>query len=340
MGKQHELEKHNKTCMPDHVSLLSDEVKAVQLQTASVEAKRQELDSLLSVTRNEKPNPEVVERMSAIEGKVQELESHSAIMQQKTVEACYQSVDNMHKEFRATLESLNQHIRLLTDKCLNFESIISAQTARMQQLESEVKQYRTPNGIRPAIQKQLEAQDRVMATHDVKLAEHSLRLDMMDCKNTNGVLLWKITEVRRRRGDAVSGKTPSIYSQPFYTSQSGYKMCARLYLNGDGMGRGSHFSLFIVIMRGEYDNLLPWPFKHKILLSLIDQDGRNHVSDAFRPDSSSSSFQKPRSDMNVATGCPLFVPLATLDSGGYIKDDSMFVKMVVDTTGITQPDGR
>jgi len=41
-------------------------------------------------------------------------------------------------------------------------------------------------------------------------------------------------------------------------------MCARLYLNGDGMGKGTHVSLFFVIMRGAYDALLKWPFRQKV----------------------------------------------------------------------------
>ena len=45
---------------------------------------------------------------------------------------------------------------------------------------------------------------------------------------------------------------------------AGYKMCARLYLNGDGMGKGTHVSLFFVIMRGPCDALLKWPFRQKV----------------------------------------------------------------------------
>ena len=64
---------------------------------------------------------------------------------------------------------------------------------------------------------------------------------------------------------SVAGTTLSLYSQPFYTSRYGYKMCARVYLNGDGVGRGSHVSLFFVIMQvGVHDGLqkaepLRWP---------------------------------------------------------------------------------
>lgn len=50
----------------------------------------------------------------------------------------------------------------------------------------------------------------------------------------------------------------------FYTSRYGYKMCLRIYLNGDGTGRGTHLSLFFVVMKGPNDALLRWPFNQKV----------------------------------------------------------------------------
>lgn len=50
----------------------------------------------------------------------------------------------------------------------------------------------------------------------------------------------------------------------FYTSKYGYKMCLRVYLNGDGTGRGTHLSLFFVVMKGPNDALLRWPFNQKV----------------------------------------------------------------------------
>ena len=58
----------------------------------------------------------------------------------------------------------------------------------------------------------------------------------------------------------------SLYSQPFYTGCYGFKMCGRVTLNGDGMGKGTHLSLFFVLMRGEYDALLEWPFRQKVIV--------------------------------------------------------------------------
>ena len=86
-------------------------------------------------------------------------------------------------------------------------------------------------------------------------------------------------------------------------------------------------------MKGTYDALLQWPFSKKITLYILNQQGKEHVVDAFQPDITSSSFKRPTNDMNIASGCPLFMPLSYLEVKGrqYVKDDSMFVRVVVDT---------
>ena len=325
-----------------HISLINSEVISMKEDITRMETK---LDSQLN--EQQQAQQACKDRIHSISQQTNQLEvglneaaTQQKLMQQKTLEACYQSVDNLQKDMKEQLQSFEHHMRGLMEKCMKFEEIIITQSTRIQQLEEDIAKNKKSSGMTEASQQQFQSQDRILASHDIKLAEHSLRLDMMDCKNTDGVLLWKITEIRRRRREAVNGKTPSIYSQPFYTSPNGYKMCARLYLNGDGMGRGSHLSLFFVIMRGEYDSLLPWPFQQKVTLILIDQGGRHHISDTFRPDPSSSSFKRPRSEMNIASGCPLFVSLSTLDGGGYITDDTLFIKMVVDSTELYRPDAR
>ena len=98
----------------------------------------------------------------------------------------------------------------------------------------------------------------------MRLAEHELRFQFQETASYDGTLIWKIKEFNRRKRDADNGKTLSLYSQPFYTSRFGYKMCARIYLNGDGIGKGTHVSLFFVVMKGDYDALLTWPFGQKV----------------------------------------------------------------------------
>ncbi len=133
--------------------------------------------------------------------------------------------------------------------------------------------------------------------------------------------------------DAQSERQTSIYSPPFYSSPTGYKMRARLYLHGDGNARRTHMSLFFVLMRGPNDSRLTFPFNYKVTFSLYDQTPPlRHIIDSFRPDIKSNSFQRPRSEMNIASGIPKFFHLAMIQQEGnpYVRDDAMFIKVMVD----------
>ena len=145
----------------------------------------------------------------------------------------------------------------------------------------------------------------------------------------DGHLVWKITKFSWLRNEAVNGQQRSFLSPCFFTSSCGYKMCARIYLDGDGMGRGTHISVFFVVMRGQYDAILRWPFRQKVTFMLLDQDNVEHVIDEFRPDPNSPSFQRPRREANIASGFPLFCSLTQLRRRAYVYEDTMFLRVFV-----------
>ncbi|XP_006824642.1 TNF receptor-associated factor 2-like [Saccoglossus kowalevskii] len=91
-----------------------------------------------------------------------------------------------------------------------------------------------------SLERKIKSQDRIIALKDVTLAEQDLRIQSLEMASYDGVLVWKISDFNRKRNAAISGLTTSIYSPCFFTSRQGYKMCARIYLNGDGMGKGNH----------------------------------------------------------------------------------------------------
>ena len=183
-------------------------------------------------------------------------------------------------------------------------------------------------------ERRLDRAEHQMALHEIQLSEQDMQIQMLEATSYNGTYIWKIDHYSRRFQEAACGKTLSIYSPPFYVGRFGYKVCARMYPNGDGIGKGTHMSMFFVIMRGEYDALLPWPFIQKVHFRLIDQDRIRDTYDAFRPEPHSSSFKRPTSDMNIASGCPTFIPQSELRQGGFIRNDTMFVKITVDMTGL------
>ena len=132
-------------------------------------------------------------------------------------------------------------------------------------------------------------------------------------------------------------KAISLYSTPFFTGRFGYKLCLQLYLNGDGAGKGTHVSFFLTIMRGEYDALLRWPLQQMVTLMLLDQDKRKNFVQAFCSEPSSYSFQQPKTEMNIASGCPKFAPLLVLSHPSYFRNDTLYLKVIVDKTALDQP---
>ncbi|XP_078287168.1 TNF receptor-associated factor 3-like [Rhinoraja longicauda] len=236
---------------------------------------------------------------------------------------------DMEQLERHKLEDLvKQDILWIKYKTENLSSRVSI----IESTQSDPCLYR--GSIVPAsVEHQVSQHDELLAVHEVRLADMDLRFQVLETVSYNGRLIWKIQQYERQKRDSISGKTLSLYSQPFYTSSFGYKMCARVYLNGDGMGKGTHMSVFFVVMRGEYDSLLPWPFRQKVTFTLLDQGpGKAHVSDTFKPDPNSSSFSRPQVEMNVASGCPFFIAQTVLENKHhqYIKDNTIFIKVTVD----------
>ena len=172
---------------------------------------------------------------------------------------------------------------------------------------------------------------------NTKLKEHDLRLSLIENCNHDGTMIWKTSQFSQRKADAENGRSTSLFSLPFYSGRYGYKMCLCLYIMGDGIGKGTHLSLFFVVMRGEFDNILQWPFTHKVTFKLINQAGGEDVVDTFKPDPMSNSFRKPISDMNIFSGCPRFVSHTELKRSGLIVEDTIFIKCIVDITTIFQP---
>lgn len=244
----------------------------------------------------------------------------------------------LHSE-KTKVAELSRRCQELELKISTFENIVCVLNREMERsattMEAYNRQHRLDQDKIELLNNKVRQLERTVGLRDLSIVEMEGRMREMSAATYDGVFVWKISDFSKKRQDAVAGRAPAMFSSAFYTSKYGYKMCLRIYLNGDGTGRGTHLSLFFVVMRGHSDALLKWPFNQKVTLMLLDQNNREHIIDAFRPDISSSSFQRPVSDMNIASGCPLFCPLSKLDSkNSYIRDDTIFIKAIVDLTGL------
>ena len=59
-------------------------------------------------------------------------------------------------------------------------------------------------------------------------------------------------------------------SPPFYTHPHGYKVCMVVYPNGIEYGKGSHVSVFVGLLKGEYDDQLVWPLELDATIELLN----------------------------------------------------------------------
>ncbi|XP_077868358.1 TNF receptor-associated factor 2-like [Saccoglossus kowalevskii] len=328
---------HNESEIHNHMHLLR--LKIEQLN----EAKTTMAEDKIHIRQLNSATEGLRKELSSLETRVRDtrakIEQISAHMEHQN--------DSYDDKYSETTKQIGKQIDNMETKITSLEKNIKTQQQIVTLLNTEVQSNaNTIKSIEPsrkfledqlnALEYKCKGQDRIIALKDVTLAEHDLKIQALEMASYDGILVWKITDFARKRRDSISGRALSIYSPYFFTGRHGYKLCARVYLNGDGMGKGNHVSLFFVVMKGEYDAILKWPFRQKVTLMWLDQSNREHVIDAFRPDPVSNSFQRPTGDMNIASGCPLFMPLNMLDSARhiYVKDDTAYVKIIVDTLDI------
>ena len=60
-------------------------------------------------------------------------------------------------------------------------------------------------------------------------------------------------------------------SPSFYTHRRGYRMCVGVDANGQDEFQGTHVTVFLYVMKGEFDNYLKWPFRGDITIQLLNQ---------------------------------------------------------------------
>ena len=126
------------------------------------------------------------------------------------------------------------------------------------------------------------------------------------------------------------GKT-ELQSEPLYSCINGYKMKVSFYPRGTKSNKIGYSSILLVIMKGEYDEALSWPFRHKVVFTLIDQkrdpEKRSNLSMELIPDPSehAKSCAKPTQVENPRFE---FSRLCCIYSAmGYIHDDSLLLEV-------------
>ena len=230
----------------------------------------------------------------------------------------------VHKRCDGITRVTNQNQQMQSDKCgagkLDPDST-AASASDMQRLKLDTENQMIE------LWEQIEALTTAVKTLQFQLGSALTRAEEVKVLN-GGELMWEIQDIQKKFEDARMGENAIISSEPFFTSQFGYKMCLHLCPNGWGSAIGDHISLYINILKGDYDDQLSWPFNQPIILTLMSQNREmnNDVIQFFIPDVSSVSFAKPTTESNESYGVSHFAPVGLLYHRSYVRNDTIYIK--------------
>lgn len=156
-----------------------------------------------------------------------------------------------------------------------------------------------------------------------------LRTNVYPC---TGQFTWRIDDIHTRIKAAQAGDQTSsvMYSAPFYSSESGYKLCLCIYPAGDN--NQGFLSLYFVIMKGQFDEVLQWPFQKRVYLTLLNTKGGHGVMKNIEPDPRLHYFHRPEDPRNVGYGYPKFIQITRLlhEESEFVAGGSIFLRCRVD----------
>ena len=129
-----------------------------------------------------------------------------------------------------------------------------------------------------------------------------------------------------------------VYSPPFLTHNRGYKMCLKVYCNGNDQSKGKWLSIYAYLMKGEYDDFLEWPFNGRVTVEIRNLTGNSfNYGKLINFADHADPFQEIRSRVtgdrylsSQCLGCSRVMPFssmfprATVFPGiQYIRNDSL-----------------
>ena len=146
-------------------------------------------------------------------------------------------------------------------------------------------------------------------------------------RNESSKFVWKINGFSEILQRAIDGTEDEIYSKPFFTGKAGYKLSLCIEPDGNQSQRNRYLSVHLRYMKGTYDNILDWPFHHKVTFTLIDQQDdmswRENVAQSLV-----CRGRKPTSDVFCdMAGIGRFVSHKILKTRRFIVDDTLFLQV-------------
>ena len=207
---------------------------------------------------------ELSQKVSDLEMQIQKLSlASSSIIAQGGTSQTIQFTTELHKADACSTEvqSMSKEFRMLSDAR---DQILKRQSNKIEELEQQNK----------------------LLQHQVDSLLHQPGAENVGCVQELRSHLY-IVPVVYTMPDYSTRLSQSLASfifkpHPFYTFPQGYKMqlCVNAY--GDGPGKGTHISVFLILMKGDFDDNLKWPFRGSVTIQILSQNGDSqHYTDCI-----------------------------------------------------------
>ncbi|CAN8002456.1 unnamed protein product [Ixodes hexagonus] len=141
----------------------------------------------------------------------------------------------------------------------------------------------------------------------------------------DGVLNWRLSDYGRAKRKERHGQHRYTAGPRFYTAEPGYLMQLRVHLHGLGH-KGKFVAVQLVLHRGRHDNQLPWPFRHRVTVTLVDQTGGGRSVGYTIHD---PCFPRPQGDHTTPYAWQEFVSLKDLEEK-FLFQESLLFRVVVE----------
>lgn len=146
--------------------------------------------------------------------------------------------------------------------------------------------------------------------------------------------IWKIPDFQTVYDRAVTSEQKTILSEPFYLSKNGYKLRIKMMPNGGCANpdasktlEAKFLSVYVKVIPGEYDSVLPWPFTEKLRITLIDQNicQSERVNICKVIDFKVNEWPRPVEETELGLGFGDFVQQSVLQTRSYLKNNTIFI---------------
>ncbi|KAH9519292.1 hypothetical protein Btru_075191 [Bulinus truncatus] len=152
---------------------------------------------------------------------------------------------------------------------------------------------------------------------------------IQDIRPTEMTFKWTIGDYCKKwREERRTGSKET--SCPFYLSHCGYKVQMEAYLNGNGTAKNRCISVFLRIIKGEYDRYLKWPVNLHVVVILVNQS--ENRADSLKASGNMFQYQQPFGTSEAESdswGLVEFVRHDVIKTKQYIRDDKILLKCSV-----------